>query len=76
MTTRKAYRRDIESRFSLGLTRQDRAKLDQIVERYTAALGFPISLTIALALAVDCLNDEVQQGKLRTLAQREEHQSP
>ncbi len=68
--TRKVYRRGTDSRFTLSLTPEDRARLDGIERVYQAERGVPISHSIALALAIAALHEEVQRGKLRTLTAR------
>ncbi len=70
MTT-KVYRRGSDSRFTISLTAEDRAKLDEIEQVYQAKRGCPVSHSIALALAIIALHEEcVHRGKLRTLTAR------
>ena len=69
MTT-KVYRRGSDSRFTISLTAEDRAKLDEIEQVYHAKRGCLVSHSIALALAITALLEEVQRGKLRTLTKR------
>ena len=69
MTT-KVYRRGTDSRFTFSLTAEDRAKLDEIERVYQERRGVPVSHSVALALAITALHEEVQRGKLRTLTAR------
>jgi hypothetical protein len=72
MTGTKIYRRGTDSRFTISLTPDDRAKLDEIERTYGTKRGgsSPISHSIAIALALDALHEEMQRGKLRTLTAR------
>lgn len=59
--TRKS---DIESRFTVGLTATDRATLDRVGATYKAKLGFPISNSLLIAVALNLLDEQVSRGKL------------
>jgi len=66
-TAKKAYHRDAEERVTFGLAPTDRNKLRDISAAYKKRLGFEVSLSLILAVAIDLLDAEVKRGKLRLL---------